>query len=43
MTFVIGADGVVLQTHEKVDVPGHAERVLAAVKEIAAGEHPAGE
>jgi peroxiredoxin len=43
MTFVIGSDGVVRQTHEKVDVTGHAERVLAAVKEIAAGGRPAGE
>jgi peroxiredoxin len=43
LTFVVGGDGVVRKTYEKVDVLGHAEHVLSAVEEIAAGEHPAGE
>ena len=43
MTFIIGADGVVRKTYEKVDVLGHAERVLTEVRAIAAGTHPAGE
>lgn len=43
MTFVIGGDGVVRKAYEKVDVLGHAERVLSDVKEIAAGVDPAGE
>jgi peroxiredoxin len=43
MTFVIGADGIVRKAYEKVDVAGHAERVLADVEEIAAGKQSAGE
>ena len=43
MTFVIGADGVVRKSYEKVDVLGHAELVLSDVKEIAAGKNLAGE
>jgi peroxiredoxin len=43
MTFVIGGDGVVRKTYEKVDILGHAERVLSEVKAIGAAEHPAGE
>lgn len=33
-TFLIGADGVVLQAWPKVKVKGHAEEVLAAVKAL---------
>jgi peroxiredoxin len=43
MTFVVGGDGVIRKTHEKVVVLGHAERVLSEVEEIAAGKHSAGE
>lgn len=43
MTFVIGGDGVVRKAYEKVDVLGHAERVLSDVKDIADGKDPAGE
>jgi peroxiredoxin Q/BCP len=32
-TFLIGADGRVLKEWRKVNVPGHAEEVLAAVRE----------
>ncbi|HEY7982071.1 MAG TPA: peroxiredoxin [Candidatus Eremiobacteraceae bacterium] len=43
MTFVIGGDGVVRKTYEKVDILGHAERVLSEVKELGAATPPAGE
>jgi peroxiredoxin len=43
MTFLIGGDGVVRKAYEKVDVLGHAERVLSDVKDIAAGTDSAGE
>jgi peroxiredoxin Q/BCP len=43
MTFIIGGDGVVRKTYEKVDVLGHAERVLSEVKAIRAESPPAGE
>jgi peroxiredoxin len=43
MTFIIDANGVVRKTYEKVDVLGHAERVLSEVKEIGAASPPAGE
>jgi peroxiredoxin len=43
MTFIIGGDGVVRKTYEKVDILGHAERVLSEVKEIGAATRPAGE
>ena len=35
-TFLIGADGKVLRAWRKVKVPGHAEEVLGAVRELAA-------
>jgi peroxiredoxin Q/BCP len=35
-TFLIGADGKILKQWRKVKVPGHAEEVLAAVREHAA-------
>jgi peroxiredoxin Q/BCP len=33
-TYLIGADGNVLKAWRKVKVPGHAEEVLGAVREI---------
>ena len=33
-TFLVGADGKVAQSWRKVKVPGHAEKVLAAVKDL---------
>lgn len=33
-TFLVGADGKIAQAWRKVKVPGHAEKVLAAVKEL---------
>ena len=33
-TFLIGADGTILQAWHKVKVPGHAEEVLAAVQAL---------
>jgi peroxiredoxin Q/BCP len=35
-TYLIGADGRVLKAWRKVKVPGHAEEVLKAVRELAA-------
>lgn len=35
-TFLIGADGKVLKAWRKVKVPGHADEVLAAVRELSA-------
>jgi len=35
-TYLIGADGTVLRSWRKVKVPGHAEDVLRAAREIAA-------
>ena len=35
-TFLIGADGTVLRAWRKVKVPGHAEEVLKAARELAA-------
>ena len=35
-TFLIGADGRVLKAWRKVKVPGHAEEVLKAARELAA-------
>jgi peroxiredoxin len=43
MTFIIGADGIVRKTYEKVDVLGHAERVLAEVGALSSERHSAGE
>lgn len=34
-TFLFGADGTLVQAWRKVKVPGHAESVLAAVRELA--------
>ena len=34
-TFLIGADGRVLKAWRKVKVPGHAEEVLKAARELA--------
>ena len=36
-TFLIGADGRVLRAWRKVKVPGHAEAVLAAARELLSG------
>jgi len=36
-TFLIGADGILKKIWRKVKVPGHAETVLEAVKELKAG------
>jgi len=36
-TFVVGPDGRVLKTYPNVRAKGHAERVLADVRELAAG------
>jgi len=33
-TFLVGADGKIAQAWRKVKVPGHVEKVLAAVKEL---------
>ncbi len=33
-TFLVGPDGKIAQAWRKVKVPGHAEKVLAAVKEL---------
>jgi len=33
-TFLVGADGKIVQAWRKVKVPGHVEKVLAAVKEL---------
>jgi len=43
MTFIIGCDGVVRKTYEKVDVLGHAERVLSEVVALSTERHSAGE
>jgi peroxiredoxin len=43
MTFIFGADGTVRKTYEKVDVLGHAERVLAEVVAFTSERHSAGE
>ncbi len=37
-TFLIGGDGCIRQVWRKVKVPGHAEEVLAAVRELARKE-----
>jgi peroxiredoxin len=43
MTFIIGGDGIIRKTYEKVDILGHAERVLTEVEAIGAAAPPAGE
>jgi len=43
MTIIIGGDGIVRKTYEKVDILGHAEDVLSEVKAIGAWTPPAGE
>ena len=40
-TYLIGADGRVLKAWRKVKVPGHAEEVLKAARELAARPKPA--
>jgi peroxiredoxin Q/BCP len=34
-TFLIGPDGIIAKVWRKVKVPGHAEAVLAAARELA--------
>ena len=43
MTFIIGTDGIVRKTYEKVDVLGHADRVLSDVIALSTERHSAGE
>jgi peroxiredoxin len=43
MTFIIGINGIVRKSYEKVDVLGHADRVLTEVVALFSERRSAGE